>query len=183
MSSPCHTERAALVLLAAGLALAACDRQNRSYASRADAQGATPQAVTTLFPGGGQAPPEDPRGRIYDGNPYHIAQGKRYFSWYNCTGCHFNGGGGIGPALMDDQWTYGGRIDQIYHSIIEGRPNGMPSWRGKIPDAQVWEIAAYVRSLSAPTAANAGAEAPSNPPAPIAPHAPPAQASKPATAQ
>jgi len=31
---------------------------------------------------------------------------------------------------------------------VEGRPNGMPSWRGKIPDYQVWEIVAYVRSLS-----------------------------------
>jgi cytochrome c oxidase cbb3-type subunit 3 len=74
---------------------------------------------------------------------------------------------------MDDQWTYGGRIDQIHASIVQGRPNGMPSWRGKIPDTQIWEIAAYVRSLSAPTAANAGVEAPSNPPAPIAGHAPP----------
>ena len=32
--------------------------------------------------------------------------------------------------------------------ICEGRPNGMPSFRGKIPDAQAWEIAAYVRALS-----------------------------------
>jgi len=31
---------------------------------------------------------------------------------------------------------------------VQGRPNGMPSFVGKIPDYQVWEIAAYVRSMS-----------------------------------
>lgn len=179
MSLPCRTDpavRLAALALIGALALSACDRQHRAAANApADEGGGQPVTVTTLFPGGGKAPPEDPRGKIYDGNAFHIAEGKRYFGWYNCSGCHFNGGGGIGPALMDDQWIYGGRIDQIYNSIVEGRPNGMPSWRGKIPDAQVWEIAAYVRSLSAPTAANAGDEAPSNPPAPIAAHAPPGQ--------
>jgi cytochrome c oxidase cbb3-type subunit III len=32
--------------------------------------------------------------------------------------------------------------------VVEGRPNGMPSFRGKIPDTQVWQITAYVRSMS-----------------------------------
>jgi cytochrome c oxidase cbb3-type subunit 3 len=54
----------------------------------------------------------------------------------------------MGPALMDDKWLYGGRIDQIAASIMEGRPNGMPSWRGKLTDQQMWQLAAYVRSLS-----------------------------------
>jgi cytochrome c oxidase cbb3-type subunit 3 len=106
--------------------------------------------ISGLLPGGQPPAPEDPRGRIYDGDAYHIGQGRRYFTWYNCSGCHFNGGGGIGPPFMDKTWLYGGRIDQIFNSIAEGRPNGMPTWRGKIPDAQIWEIAAYVRSLSVP---------------------------------
>jgi cytochrome c oxidase cbb3-type subunit 3 len=66
----------------------------------------------------------------------------------NCVGCHSHGGGGMGPALKDDEWRYGGRIDQIAASIAEGRPNGMPSWRGKLTDDQIWKLAAYVRSLS-----------------------------------
>ena len=37
---------------------------------------------------------------------------------------------------------------EIYASIQQGRPNGMPAFRDKIPDQQIWEIAAYVRSLS-----------------------------------
>ena len=49
---------------------------------------------------------------------------------------------------MDDQWIYGSRPEQIYTDIVQGRPNGMPSFRGKIPDYQVWELVAYVRSMS-----------------------------------
>ena len=54
----------------------------------------------------------------------------------------------MGPALMDSRWRYGGRIDQIAASIAEGRPNGMPAWRGKLTAQQIWQLAAYVRSLS-----------------------------------
>jgi cytochrome c oxidase cbb3-type subunit 3 len=54
----------------------------------------------------------------------------------------------MGPPLMDDQWRYGGRIDQIATTIAEGRPNGMPSWRSKLTEDQIWKLAAYVRSLS-----------------------------------
>jgi cytochrome c oxidase cbb3-type subunit 3 len=66
----------------------------------------------------------------------------------NCVGCHSHGGGGMGPPLMDDEWRYGGRIDQIAASIAEGRPNGMPAWREKLTSDQIWQLAAYVRSLS-----------------------------------
>jgi len=66
----------------------------------------------------------------------------------NCVGCHSHGGGGMGPTLMDSQWRYGGSIPQIAATIVEGRPNGMPSFRGKLTDDQVWKLAAYVSSLS-----------------------------------
>jgi cytochrome c oxidase cbb3-type subunit 3 len=49
---------------------------------------------------------------------------------------------------MDDEWAYGHEADQIYASILQGRPNGMPAFRGKIRDQQIWELVAYVRSLS-----------------------------------
>ncbi len=62
----------------------------------------------------------------------------------------------MGPALMDNQWIYGGNLDQIYMSIAQGRPNGMPSWGRKIPDGQIWELAAFVKSLSAPATTNVG---------------------------
>jgi cytochrome c oxidase cbb3-type subunit 3 len=66
----------------------------------------------------------------------------------NCVGCHSHGGGGMGVPLTDGKWRYGGRTDQIAASIYEGRPNGMPAWRTKLTDQQIWQLAAYVRSLS-----------------------------------
>ena len=73
-------------------------------------------------------------------------QGKRLYSWYNCVGCHFHGGGGIGPPLMDDAVDLRRRSPRTSSTtIVEGRPNGMPSYGGQIPDDQVWQIVAYVR--------------------------------------
>jgi cytochrome c oxidase cbb3-type subunit 3 len=66
----------------------------------------------------------------------------------NCVGCHSHGGGGMGPPLMDDEWRYGGRLEQIAATIAEGRPSGMPAWRGKLTEDQIWKLAAYVRSMS-----------------------------------
>jgi cytochrome c oxidase cbb3-type subunit 3 len=79
---------------------------------------------------------------------YTVSEGKRLYTAYNCSGCHFNGGGGIGPALMDEKWIYGSEPANVYATIVEGRPNGMPSFRHKVSDFQVWELTAYVRSLS-----------------------------------
>ena len=75
-------------------------------------------------------------------------KGEKLYNAYNCVRLPFHGGGGIGPPLMDNTWIYGSEPQNIYATIVEGRPNGMPSFRGKIPDQQVWEIVAYVRSLS-----------------------------------
>jgi cytochrome c oxidase cbb3-type subunit III len=70
------------------------------------------------------------------------------YNQFNCSGCHFQGGGGIGPALMDDRWIYGNAPNNIFATIVEGRPNGMPSYRGRIPEQQVWHLVTYVQSLS-----------------------------------
>jgi cytochrome c oxidase cbb3-type subunit 3 len=83
----------------------------------------------------------------YERNAYAVAEGERLYQWMNCVGCHAHGGGGIGPALSDDQWIYGVSLAQIHDTIRDGRPNGMPSWRGRLTDDQIWQIAAYVRSM------------------------------------
>ena len=84
-----------------------------------------------------------------ESNSYEVSQGRQWFRWYNCSGCHAQAGGGsIGPALMDEKWIYGSDPDAVFATIMEGRPNGMPSFRGRIPEAQAWELVAYVRSLS-----------------------------------
>lgn len=95
----------------------------------------------------------------YEGDVREIAEGQRLYSWMNCAGCHGTlGGGGIGPPLADRDWIYGGESMQIYQSIMQGRPNGMPVYEGKITVQSAWQLAAYVRTLSA-DAPSAEAEA------------------------
>ena len=146
MSSRFRNSLCAIALVAV---LWGCDREERQ--SRGKPLGETAPIVAgpdTIYPGNTPPPPLDPRAAAYEGNSYAIAQGQQLFAWMNCVGCHSHGGGGMGPALMDGKWRYGGRIDQIAASIYEGRPNGMPAWRNKLTDQQVWQLAAYVRTLS-----------------------------------
>jgi cytochrome c oxidase cbb3-type subunit 3 len=143
----------ALVLLAAAAALlsAGCEREARRFSTT------PPQPVASAARQGALQPAVAQQGDIrlaaetqgpYEGNAFGVNQGKRLFRWYNCNGCHAMGGGAIGPALMDDQWKYGSDPNNIYASIMQGRAEGMPSFAGHIPDDQVWQIVAYVRSMS-----------------------------------
>jgi cytochrome c oxidase cbb3-type subunit III len=147
-------------LLAIGgiiLALAGCKREDREIRTplpKVSEQDAI--VMSTNAPGGGTpVAAANPTSGEFAENAYHISEGKRLYEWFNCSGCHFQGGGGIGPALMDDQWIYGSSMENIAATVREGRPNGMPSFRSTIPPPQIWEIAAYVRSLGglAPQAA------------------------------
>jgi cytochrome c oxidase cbb3-type subunit 3 len=136
---------AALLLLAS-----ACDREDRRY--RESPPSATPTGVvrlSSLQPG----PTLDSThaANAYQENAYAISEGQRLFGWYNCSGCHANGGGGMGPPLIDDEWIYGDAPENVNETIVQGRPNGMPSFGARIPTPQVWQIVAYVRSLSGQT--------------------------------
>jgi len=104
--------------------------------------------TTTPTAGGRSDPAPDPRTARYEANAYHISQGQQLYDRFNCTGCHAHGGGDIGPALMDQEWIYGGKAEQIVATLIQGRPNGMPSFRNMLTEQQMWQIAAYVRSMS-----------------------------------
>jgi cytochrome c oxidase cbb3-type subunit 3 len=130
--------------------LAACEREDRNFRPSQMGTQSEPQIMMGSLSPGGQpsSPPSSGEGRQYEANAYQVAQGKTNFAQFNCNGCHANGGGGSGPALMDDKWIYGGSIDNIAQTIREGRPNGMPSFRKILTEEQVWQLAAYVRSLS-----------------------------------
>jgi cytochrome c oxidase cbb3-type subunit III len=95
-------------------------------------------------------PERRPRGvqNPFEGNAHATGEGKKLYHYFNCSGCHANGGGAIGPPLMDDEWIYGSAAENIFLAIVEGRPQGMPAYGNRIPDYQVWQIVAYVRSLS-----------------------------------
>jgi cytochrome c oxidase cbb3-type subunit III len=142
--------RKLLIGMSLCLALAGCKREERDVRGQPPVQeGRAAIAMSTNSPGDGEpVTTVTQSARQYEGNAYHISEGQRLYRWFNCSGCHANGGGGMGPALMDDKWFYGSSIENIAATIREGRPNGMPSFRGKIPDQQIFELAAYVRSLS-----------------------------------
>lgn len=148
MSSRCRrTDAFALALVLA--LLGACDREHRELRGQPLPEtGPAHVPLVELQPGVKTAPPSDPRAAQYEGNAYQMSQGQKHFHWFNCDGCHANGGGGMGPALMDEGWRYGARMEDIVATILDGRPNGMPAFRGKVTEQQAWQLAAYVRSLS-----------------------------------
>jgi cytochrome c oxidase cbb3-type subunit III len=136
--------------LAAGccfLALISCQRERR------DARPAP--AAVAVYGGAARESDLQPGGRQveqvnnpYYGNAYQISEGQRLFDWYNCSGCHSHGGGGMGPPLIKNQWIYGNEPANLFDTIVKGRPNGMPTWGGRIPEYQIWQLVAYVRSMN-----------------------------------
>ena len=138
----------ALIVAATLTVLSACERENRRFQENPPT--ATPTAtalvVSALQPGPAVIEPKVDA--PYDDNAWAVSEGKSLFNAMNCSGCHFQGGGGIGPALMDDEWIYGSEPQQIFSSIADGRPNGMPAWKYTLSNQQTWELVSYVRSLS-----------------------------------
>jgi cytochrome c oxidase cbb3-type subunit III len=128
------------------VAVTGCERERRDFRLPNGDRLTAATPLTALQPGAPAAPAsfENP----LHGNAYALSEGKRLYSAYNCVGCHAQGGGGIGPAVMDHRWIYGSRPDQIFSTIVQGRPNGMPAFGGRVPEQEVWQLVAYVESLS-----------------------------------
>ena len=135
----------AVVLLA--MFAAGCEREARRFQDGPTVATRPEATRLTAFQPGQPSPPPDIKSP-YQENAWALSEGKRLFLAYNCNGCHAMGGGGIGPALMDEKWIYGYEPAQIYSTILQGRPNGMPAFTGRIPDQQIWQLVAYVQSLS-----------------------------------
>jgi cytochrome c oxidase cbb3-type subunit 3 len=138
---------AALASVALGLVLLSCAREERGFRVQPPAAARINSKTLSDLQPGTRLPVAEVKNE-YEENAYAVSEGKRLFEAYNCNGCHAQGGGGIGPPLMDARWIYGARPEQVFATIVEGRPNGMPSFRGKVADFQVWQLAAYVRSMS-----------------------------------
>lgn len=85
----------------------------------------------------------------YEGSKGALSTGARLFVAYNCVDCHgADGSGSMAPTFQDGRWHFGGSPGEVFESIYEGRPDGMPAWGGRISNDQIWMLAAYVRSLS-----------------------------------
>jgi cytochrome c oxidase cbb3-type subunit 3 len=66
----------------------------------------------------------------------------------NCAACHGTNGVGaadkqglIAPKLNDDDWLYGGKIDEIYASITGGRQGVMTPHKGVLSAAEIDTLA------------------------------------------
>jgi cytochrome c oxidase cbb3-type subunit III len=138
--------RIATVALLMLLGATACEREHRTFHGTPASNAAPTVRVSPLQPG--PVVVTDSAPGPYAANAYGMAQGKQLFSQMNCVGCHAHGGGAMGPALMDATWIYGSNPDQIFATIQQGRPNGMPAFRDKLTNDQIWQLVAYVRSLS-----------------------------------
>jgi mono/diheme cytochrome c family protein len=123
--------------------------------AEADGQGRLPGAGDStiyipgvnLFPGSARIDPgiRNP----YSGDAEAIAAGERHFNAFNCSGCHAPlGAGGMGPPLSDDEWIHGSEPAQMYLVIMHGRPEGMPAFGSMLPRRTVWELVAYIETLS-----------------------------------
>jgi cytochrome c oxidase cbb3-type subunit 3 len=99
------------------------------------------------------------------------ARGKTVFG-DNCAPCHGSGGAGAKgyPNLNDDEWLWGGSLEQIMQTIQFGARSGHPKTHesamlafgkeGVLKKDQIVTVANYVRSLSGlPTAAGYDAAA------------------------
>ena len=85
----------------------------------------------------------------YENDKQAVATGGKLFIAYNCIDCHgADGSGAMGPSFADGRWHFGGAPAEVFESIYQGRPDGMPAWGGRISNDQIWMLTAYVRSLS-----------------------------------
>ena len=90
---------AAALALALSIAIAGCRQDQTPSERQAPPGGDRMEGVrqVTLRPGHTSptfAASPNPLG----GNPEVLKDGERLYKWMNCVGCHFEGGGGIGPG-------------------------------------------------------------------------------------
>lgn len=123
--------------------------------------------VTGIYPGG------SPRGLLPNmqnplkDDPDAAARGAKDFDNFNCSGCHMaRGGGGMGPALSDDVWLYRDSPANLYLDIAQGRSAGMPAFGAMLPDRTIWELVAYIQSISEKPGATFGTTTSLNPQSP-----------------
>src|SRR5437764_6632172 len=130
--------RACAVICVSLIALVSCKRERRDVRPEPTRVVVFGDAArqSDLQPGGPLPQASNP----FHGIAYDVAEGSRLFGWYNCSGCHANGGGAIGPPLIKDNWVYGGEPANLFETIVKGRPNGMPAWGGRIPEYQIWQL-------------------------------------------
>ncbi len=87
----------------------------------------------------------------FSGDVSVIQEGEKTFMKH-CEVCHGVGGiGDVCPDLTDNQWIYGSADPDLFTSISEGRPNGMPRWGNFLDEQDIWKIVSYISGLEPQT--------------------------------
>lgn len=87
--------------------------------------------------------------KVVAADPEAHEMGKRLFSSY-CIQCHGSDARGARgyPNLTDNDWLYGGDPKTIKATIMSGRSGMMPAWGEIIGNEGVFNVTAYIESLS-----------------------------------
>lgn len=137
------------------------------YAGMVPAEALLRVPVTGIYPGGTAAGLNPDMKNPLANDPDAAQRGMKDFDSFNCSGCHMaNGGGGMGPALSDPIWIYRSSAANIYLDIVQGREAGMPAFGAMLPDRTVWELVAYIQSISKKPGPTFGTTTSANPPSP-----------------
>ncbi|HEB75591.1 MAG TPA: c-type cytochrome [Nitrospirae bacterium] len=84
-------------------------------------------------------------------NPYKnsaaaVEEGRALFA-SNCSMCHgADLKGGVGPDLTG-RLKYGDDDGQMFTTVSEGRPGGMPAFGQQLGRERIWKVLAYVGSV------------------------------------
>jgi mono/diheme cytochrome c family protein len=112
----------------------------------------TPEAPSQPTPEAAAAPAASAPFRKlnpFTGNADMIAVGKSLYFQVGCQGCHGGGGGGgMAASVIDDSWKFGSDDEAVY-KLIKGQipEQTMPVVYSTLPDEQVWQLLAFIRSL------------------------------------
>ncbi len=77
-----------------------------------------------------------------------VAAGQVIFS-QKCAPCHASDGGGtVGPNLVDDYWLHGGSINSVFKTIKYGVPEkGMLAWKDQLSPKEIAQVASFIKSI------------------------------------
>jgi cytochrome c oxidase cbb3-type subunit 3 len=106
----------------------ACKREERRFNDASRRRPHTPPSRSTHC--SRRAVARAHRQEPAEGNAYDISEGSALRA-VELQRMPLHGGGGMGPPLMDNEWIYGSSPENIVATIVEGRPNGMPSFRNR----------------------------------------------------
>jgi cytochrome c-L len=77
----------------------------------------------------------NPYTKMYAADPAAAKAGKKKFGYYSCTQCHgANGGGQVGPSILDDRWQYSKHVTDkgLFETIAGGSNGGMFAWHQQV---------------------------------------------------